>query len=97
MIDTLKPYAKYTKSGNSEIFHLRKSAQSVDDFSQDNPRASASTVTPVDCVHTHASALAYVDVYSAQSVFHCPPSAFIRVHPWLIFYREMRERGEVAG
>jgi len=33
-------------------------------------RASASTVTPVDCVHTYASALAYVDVYSAQSVFH---------------------------
>ena len=26
-----------------------------------NPCASASTVTPVDCVHTYASALAYVD------------------------------------
>ena len=35
-----------------------------------NPRVSASTVTPVDCVHTYASALAYVDVYSAQSVFY---------------------------
>ncbi|MBU3966502.1 MAG: hypothetical protein KKG76_03870 [Euryarchaeota archaeon] len=35
-----------------------------------DPCASASTVTPVDCVHTYASALAYVDVYSAQSVFH---------------------------
>ncbi|MDP3105801.1 MAG: hypothetical protein Q8M95_14475 [Candidatus Methanoperedens sp.] len=35
-----------------------------------DPRVSASTVTPVDCVHTYASALAYVDVYSAQSVFY---------------------------
>ncbi|MDP3103339.1 MAG: hypothetical protein Q8M95_01880 [Candidatus Methanoperedens sp.] len=35
-----------------------------------DPCASASTVTPVDCVHTYASALAYVDVYSARSVFH---------------------------
>ncbi|MBU3967007.1 MAG: hypothetical protein KKG76_06510, partial [Euryarchaeota archaeon] len=35
-----------------------------------DPCASASTVTPVDCVHTYASALAYVDVYSAQSVFY---------------------------
>ena len=49
-----------------------------------NPRASVSTVTPVDCVHTYASALAYVDVYSAQSVFHFTPSAFISVHPRLI-------------
>ncbi|MDP3105430.1 MAG: hypothetical protein Q8M95_12595 [Candidatus Methanoperedens sp.] len=53
-----------------------------------DPCVSASTVTPVDCVHTYASARAYVDVYSAQSVFYRSPSsmknslsAFIHVHP----------------
>ncbi|MBU4220095.1 MAG: hypothetical protein KKA10_00465, partial [Euryarchaeota archaeon] len=35
-----------------------------------DPRVSASTVTPVDCVHSYASALAYVDVYAAQSAFY---------------------------
>ncbi len=38
-----------------------------------NPCASVSTVTPVDCVHTYASALAYVDVLPVQSVFHHYP------------------------
>ncbi len=52
---------------------------------------SASTDTPVDCVHTYASALAYVGVLSAQSVFYrCfnPPnnrSAFIGGHLWFGF------------
>ena len=41
-----------------------------------DPCVSASTVTPVDCVHTYASALAYVDVYSAQSVFNRPVCLF---------------------
>lgn len=50
-----------------------------------NPRASASNVTPVDCVHMYASALAYMDVYSAQSVFYRCVSAFIGVHPRLIY------------
>ena len=66
----------------------------------DYPRASASTVTPVDCVHTYASTLAYVDVYSAQSVSYrssSGASAFVSVHPRFKFYREMRERGELAG
>ncbi|MBU4223335.1 MAG: hypothetical protein KKA10_17230, partial [Euryarchaeota archaeon] len=56
-----------------------------------DPCVSASTVTPVDCVHTYASARAYVDVYSAQSVFYRSHSrvnnllsAFISVHPRLI-------------
>ncbi len=38
-----------------------------------DPGVSVSTVTPVDCMHTYASALAYVDVYSAQSVFYRTP------------------------
>ncbi len=54
-----------------------------------DPCVSASTVTPVDCVHTYASSLAYVDVNSAQSVFYrCRInyiSAFICVHLRLIF------------
>ncbi|TRZ88874.1 MAG: hypothetical protein D4R88_06790 [Methanosarcinales archaeon] len=57
-----------------------------------NPRASASTVTPVDCVHTYASALAYVDVYSAQSVFYRGVSAFIGVHLRLIYRTAPAER-----
>jgi hypothetical protein len=34
---------------------------------------------------------------STQSVFYRIPSAFICVHPRLIFYRGMWERGELAG
>jgi hypothetical protein len=34
---------------------------------------------------------------SLQSAFHCTPSGFVSVHPRLIFYREMRVRGELAG
>jgi hypothetical protein len=47
MIEGLKPYAKYTESGNSMILHLGKSAQSVDDFSHDNPCVSMSSVQSV--------------------------------------------------
>jgi hypothetical protein len=41
-----------------------------------------------------------VSASSAQSVSYRDPSgasAFVSVHPRLIFYREMRERGELAG
>ncbi|MFH0905037.1 MAG: hypothetical protein V1854_07655, partial [Methanobacteriota archaeon] len=41
-------------------------------------RASASTVTPVDCVHTYASALAYVDVYSPNKKERLLPPPLLR-------------------
>jgi hypothetical protein len=41
MIYSLKPYHEYKESGFSMLSHLRKSVQSVDDFSQDYLRASA--------------------------------------------------------
>ena len=47
MIEALKPYADYNESSTSVLPHLQKSAQSVDDFSQDNQRVSASSAQSV--------------------------------------------------
>jgi len=38
MIEMLKPYAKYKESGSSLLTHLRKSAESVDKISVDDPQ-----------------------------------------------------------
>jgi hypothetical protein len=44
--------------------------------------ASTSTVTPVDCVHTYASALAYVDgrPQGAQPLTYAPAGAYVSMH-----------------
>ena len=40
MIDALKPYAEYKESCSSVLPHLRKSAESVDKFLEDDPQIS---------------------------------------------------------
>ena len=62
--------------------------------------ATAYEIVPLSHEGTQMTRIARIFTYpcaSAQSAFRCPPSAFIRVHPRLIFNREMRERGGVVG
>ncbi len=77
---------------------LRASVSSVQSvFHRNSPQRTQSITTKI---FASFALFAVRDISYRTGLFDITSahvSAFIRVHPRLIFYREMRERGELAG